>query len=437
MKKTFIILSTFVLGLSLLLTSCSDKVMGYSVVLWNIPSLKVESGSVVPVYIKSNISHVYVIGTPDGEKAEVPLWQLTEPQKKSKIKNVQAKYSAYANTYAAVKVDGLPARAEAVNTAKQVYRLRKGEVIKILYKLNGTAPMTGGKPLEGDWFRILTNNGTQACCFSYNLNLYQADIDGNQIGGEKIEIQENEDTLFEDEIALKTWYPDYYSSMIQSGSIDLAKLKPSYNFAIDTVNNKVTLNLSDIHESWTYDGYSRSGENEYELKGIPLVIIYKRSNFIVIRYTGSSGKPQDINLVILDADLNQIIADEKARRLQEYKKIYDQGPVFESDSYGKITFNEQESFYWSNFKLLVPSVIPKLAKGSGSVSVKYVLGKALQNSYDGVITFKFQDADNEVNFLYKIESNGLRLEDATGASFNGNQLYSRGSSPIIIFFRKK
>ena len=63
----------------LTLTGCSDKVMGYSVVLWNIPEYEIQSGSVVPVYIKSNISHVYVIGTNSGEKIEVPLWQLSEP----------------------------------------------------------------------------------------------------------------------------------------------------------------------------------------------------------------------------------------------------------------------------------------------------------------------------------------------------------------------
>lgn len=60
--------------------------MGYSVVLWNIPEQNIQSGDIVPVYIKSNISHVYVIGNHDGEKVEVPLWRLTEPVKKERSK---------------------------------------------------------------------------------------------------------------------------------------------------------------------------------------------------------------------------------------------------------------------------------------------------------------------------------------------------------------
>ena len=90
MKKLFV---PFIILLSLLLTSCSDKVMGYSVVLWTIPEQQIKSGDIVPVYIKSNISHVYVIGTESGEKIEVALWQLTDPVKKGKVKNVAAKYA--------------------------------------------------------------------------------------------------------------------------------------------------------------------------------------------------------------------------------------------------------------------------------------------------------------------------------------------------------
>ena len=89
MKKLFLPL-LFIF--SLLFISCSDKIMGYSVVLWNIPEQQIKSGDIVPVYIKSNISHVYVIGTEGGEKIEVALWQLTEPVKKGKIKAVAAKY---------------------------------------------------------------------------------------------------------------------------------------------------------------------------------------------------------------------------------------------------------------------------------------------------------------------------------------------------------
>jgi hypothetical protein len=432
MKKLFL---PFVFLFSLLLTSCSDKVMGYSVVLWTIPEQQIKSGDIVPVYIKSNISHVYVIGTESGEKIEVALWQLTDPVKKGKVKNVAAKYADNAATYASVKLDGLPCRAEPVNTAKQVYRLRKGEVIKILYKGNGQAPMAGKTALEGDWYRILTDDGTMGWCFSYNLNLYETDAAGQRIGGAEIVVEEEADDRW-NVITSNTWYPDYFRTMIDGGNIDLSLIHPLYKFTIDEEGKKVSLNTSEIHESWDYDGFTKTDENEYSLNGISMKIIYRRSNYIVLRYTDSSGKPQDLNFVTLSESVADIVNAEKTRRTQAYMQIWSHGPIFSSSSYGKISFNEDGTFRWTGFKLLVPSVIDAGTKNTGSASVKYSLSKDLAASYDGVLTMKFDGMSREVNFLYKLEDGALRLEDTTGASFSGSQLKSRGVSPVIVYMKK-
>ncbi len=432
MKKLFVPL---IFLFSLIFTSCGDKIMGYSVVLWNIPEQNIKSGDIVPVYIKSNISHVYVIGTESGEKIEVALWQLTDPVKKRKIKNVVAKYAENAATYASVKLDGLPCRAEPVNTAKQVYRLRKGEVIKILYKGKGQAPMAGKTALEGDWYRILTDDGTLGWCFSYNLNLYETDATGQRVGGAEIIEEEDEDPYW-NSIAENVWYPDYFRTMIDGGNIDLGLIHPLYKFTIDLENKKVSLNTASIHESWDYDGFTKTDENEYSLNGISLKIIYRRANYIVLRYTDSSGKPQDLNFITMAENITDIVNAEKERRTQAYMQIWSHGPIYSSSSYGKIDFTEDGSFRWTGFKLLVPSVIDAGTKSTGSAQVKYSLSKDLASSYDGVITMKFDGMTREVNFLYKLEDGALRLEDTTGATFSGNQLKSRGVSPVIIYLKK-
>ena len=432
MKKLFLPL---IILLPLLLISCSDKVMGYSVVLWTLPEQQIKSGDIVPVYIKSNISHVYVIGSQSGEKLEVALWQLTEPVKKSKVKAVAAKYADNAATYASVKLDGLPCRAEPVNTAKQVYRLRKGEVIKILYKGNGQAPMAGKNALEGDWYRILTDDGTMGWCFSYNLNLYETDELGQRVGGAEI-VEEAEEDAHWKTIVANVWYPDYFRTMIDGGNIDLGLIHPLYKFTIDEEGKKVSLNTSEIHESWDYDGFTKTDDNEYSLNGISLKIIYRRANYIVLRYTDSSGKPQDLNYVTLSESVADIVNAEKTRRTQAYMQIWSHGPIFSSSSYGKIEFKEDGSFKWNGFKLLVPSVIDAGTKSTGAASVKYSLSKDLAASYDGVLTMKFDGMSREVNFLYKLENGALRLEDTTGASLSGSQLKSRGVSPVIIYLKK-
>ena len=432
MKRFLPLITTFFL--SLFLMSCSDKVMGYSVVLWNMPDNSIQSGDVVPVYIKSNISHVYVIGLENGKKVEVPLWQLTEPLSKKKNLARLARYSEYAHHYASVKLDGLPCRAEPVNTAKQVYRLRKGEVIKILYKGKGQVVMAGKNALEGDWFRILTKDGTQGWCFSYNLNIYETDASGNQIGGEVIAEEETEDEVFT-EITKHFWYPDYFDTMIKSNNIDLNRIHPSFNFNIDTENNKVSLNTKDIHELWDFKGYTKTGDREYTLTDIPVVIIVRRSNYIVLRYTGESGKPQELDFITIDTDLNEILENERNRRSTAYLQIWTRGPVYTSTNYGKLVFDEDGTFHWSNFRLLVPSVIKASAKNAGTAQVKYTISKSLAQTYDGVVTFKFNGMNEEVNFLYRLEDDGLRLEDATTAKMDGNQIKERSASPMIVYFK--
>lgn len=415
-------------------SSCS-KIMGYSVLLWNLPENKLQDGDIVPVYIRSNISHVYVIGTESG-KLEVPLWQLTEPVSKSKARKLQAKYADFAHHYASVAMDGLPMRAEAVNTAKQVYRLRKNEIVKILYPVKGQPPMTGGKPLEGEWFRVITTDGTVGCCFSYNLRPFETDIDGNRIGGDVQEEVENPNADFDAKLLL-TWYPDSYKAMIDSGRIDVESLVPSYNLHLDEETQKLSFRMPKVDRTWDYAGAEETGTNIYQLKDIPMIITVRYGGYIVVRYTDESGKPKDFNLVTIDGNLDEIVASEKERRENEFEQIYMYGPEFKSGSYGTLSFAEDHSFSWTNNRLLVSSgVITSGAKGNGFVECKYFLSRALQASYDGVLTFHFNGQTEEVNFLYKIEENGLRLEDANGSDINNSTISERGISPLVMFFSK-
>ena len=116
--------------------------MGYGVVLWSIPEHGLFDGTVVPVYVRSNIGKVYIIGIPGSkQKIEVPLWRITDPESKGKALKTAQRLAEYRRQYAVAALDGLPIRTEPVNTAKQVYRLRLNEVIKVLYKGEGQAVM--------------------------------------------------------------------------------------------------------------------------------------------------------------------------------------------------------------------------------------------------------------------------------------------------------
>lgn len=422
-----------------LFSSCSNRIKGYGVLLWNLPEYKLQDGDLVPVYIRSNISQVYVIGTTQGKK-EIPLWQITTPQMKFKAKKTAKKFEEYKHTYASVALDGLPMRAEPVNTAKQVYRLKKAETIKVLYKGSGQAVMSGKKALEGDWLRVLTSDGTTGWCFSYNLRLFETDINGERINGQVTE-EENKVDAELTEMLKGIWYPESYKTMIDTGRIDPTRINLSYNLHLEEETNKLSFNMPEVkNKQWDYTGAQEDNTivnaTAYKLNNIPIIVSVKSPVYIVVRYTGESGKPEDFNLVKVDSDFAQLIQEEIQRRETEYERIYMFGPNFRSSSYGQLSLQENHSFTWNNKNLLVPGVIPSSAKSTGNVQIKYFLIRSLAQAYDGVLTFKFDGTNKEVNFFYKIEETGLRLEDATGAVMDNNTFKERGISPLIVFFSK-
>ncbi len=413
----------------LLLSSCS-KNKGYGVVLWDDPKNGLRDCDIVPVYVKSNISHVYIVGSDHGN-VEVPIGKLTEPTSKKNAQAIAAKYKEYIHKYASAKIDGLPIRAEYVNTAKQVYRLRKDEVVKILYKGNGQAVSIGkGKQLEGDWLYVVASDGTKGWCFSYNLSIFETDENGNRIGN-AVEIEEAPDLSDFEELISGIWYPAEYASMIRGKIIDPDKLNPNNFFTL--ANGRIIFNMPKVRESWTYSGATKGKDNQYKLEGTSLIVI-PRKDSLVLRYTGSSGKPEDFNVVKIEEDIDALVNDELDRRESLFMSICYASNEFKSNSYGQLKFDADHSFVWKNFKLLSPSIIPNGAKQTGTVFVKYVLDRSIASSYDGVLTFKFDGVEKEVNFLYKLDAQGLRLEDATKATFKNIVVTRRGLSPLVAFF---
>ncbi|MBQ0039107.1 MAG: SH3 domain-containing protein [Treponema sp.] len=426
------------------MTSCSG-IIGYSVLLWNDNEHKLSDGTVVPVYLKSNISKVYVIGLPDSkEKIELPLWQLSSPEKKSKAIKRSEKYAEYHNMYAKSAIDGLPIRADKVNTSKQVYRLRKNETVKTLYKGKGVAPQNGGVPLEGEWLHVLTSNGTEGWCFSYNLRLYEmkAEVVAEQNSVVAENVEEEVDTLIE-EVLGTTWYPEFYGSMISKKQIDLEYFNSTYKFNTGYSNGTISIVLPEYELSFPFNGTTKTDDREYEFNDAPLQLTVRSKKSIVVKYTDERGMPRSFNFTSLgDRSIEQIIKDEEERRDNEYKAISVSGPDFKSGNYGMISFNDGKQFSWSGFNKLVPSVIPSGAKGFGDIEIKYFIPAELKASWDGVLTFEFEGTEKEVNFLYKKEDNGIRLtvgnithryEASSGRNISSVTL---PSNSVVMFFQK-
>ena len=450
-KRILILISLLLSGV---FCSCT-KTLGYSVLLWSNPKHELSDGTLLKVHIKSNISQVYVVSIPGSkENFEIPLWQATEPESKGKAIKQQKRFSEFEHTYASVKLDGLPIRADAVNTSKQVYRLREGEIIRCLYRGAGAAVTNGKGNMDGEWLRVLTETGTYGWCFSHNLELFQAesfdvqnakttvvkmdDLKGESKGGDRAIIQS---------LISKRWYPESFQNMIKVARIDVNRMNPSYGFSFgisvdenadSAFAGTAVLNTESAGGSWTYTDIVKKAEKEYEFAGTNLKMSIRGANSdTMILQFSEKGRPKQETLVALSENIEKLIENELTRRQSELKRIAQAGPVFKSSNYGTIKFNNENSVTWSNYKLLVPSIISSKALGSVTVTLDYFIAASLKSSYDGVLTMHFTGMEEGVNFLYKLTDTGLRLEDASKAPIKDGVVTARSASPMILFFEKR
>lgn len=448
MKNFLKIAGTLIIALclSLVVTSCQGKI-GYGLVLWNISDAGISDGEIVPVYVKSNVFHIYIIGNPhNGEKVEVPFWQITEPQSKGKTKKIKAKYSAYENTYARCLLDGLPVRGEASNMSKQVYRLRRDEILRILYETDdGGQVRTGDKDIEGKWVKVIASDGTDGWCFSHNLRMFKMNADGAMASNQDVDSLPEVDIELEKILSTK-WYPANYRQMIESGEINLKLMNEGFGFDTGKNSGKVQIKLPDFSCSYDFTGLTKIDDGIWKYNDAPIQLHERTDTRLVVKYYDNSGSPVSYTFIAFaknedgeeTTNISEIINAEKARRDELYSSLKNFGPVFKSKNYGTITFMENNAFNWINFKMIVPSVIDSGATGEGRVSFDYFISDNLKNSWDGVISFKFNGMEKEVRFLYKMESTGLRLENASKAPLDedGYTVTAHAVSPLVMFFAK-
>lgn len=429
-----------------LFASCQNSVIGYGVLLWNDTEHNLEDGTVLPVYLKSNIAQQYIVGLPGTkEKIEIPLWKMGTPVSKSKANKEAELYKDYTHYYARSATDGLPIRADKGNTSKQIYRLKQNEIIRVLYQAEGDAVTTGNSALEGDWLRVLTQTGIQGWCFSYNLRLFELYADGTKIGDEEAIVEEDTFDSTIDDILQERWYPEYYQTMINDKEINLDYMQKEYGLDTGYYTGTIAFHMNGIDGEYPYTGITKTGKNIYKFNDAPVQITIRTSDTITVTYTDEYGMPVAYTMVtFFDNDINQVIENEKNRRSGMYNAIYGLGPKFSSSTYGNLTFHGGQTFTWTDWKdMLGTSVIPAYAKNTGSCSFKYFLPKSLKGQWDGIITMNFDGTDGrEVNFLYKRDASGLRLSnlDVSETQFSQTQIpkvsIKHPSNALVIFMQR-
>jgi hypothetical protein len=436
----------FVVAVILIFSSCQRK-LGWGILLWADESRDIPSGTVLPVYIKSNIEKKWVVGVPKKyqkkdlkeTKIEIPLAQLELVGSEGGAKRRAAEFTDYALMYAETLQDGLPIRENPDNSASRVYRLRIGEIIKIIALANGApAISTTGDPLPGEWYRVLTRDGTRGFCFSYRLSLFEHSGGplANDMSGGETEI----DPVLE-RVQSKVWSAEIYNNMLNERQFDIDALSKHWGFSTSEDTGIANVYTQDIDKSFRYTSIKKTGDLSWRFEGSSLTMYLLSENLLSVDFLDNDGMKKSMHFVALPTAIDDLIVQEKNRREAEYQRIYKTGPLFTSSTFGSLTLTEEADFLWEGFDLLVPDYIPISALGRGTVEVRFRMSGELAEKYDGLLVFHFKiigGPDRSIYFLYTLgkdtEEGSLRLEYISPYNIQKNALVKQNASPMIIYF---
>ena len=405
----------------------------------------------MPVYIRSNIDKVWVVGVPGGKKSgtggadkiEIPLSRFELLGSKRKARRRVESFAPYALAYAENLQDGLPIRDNPDNNARRIYKLRVGEIVKILSRTQGQPAIgASGDPLPGDWYRVLTEDGTIGYCFSYRLKLFEH-TDGPLASSVPVISENVADDPDLDLLLSKTWSPDIYSAMINSRKINLEDLSRHWRFDPGQETGIAHIYAPGFDRSFSYTSIRPGGSRSWRFEGSSLSMQLRNDTTLAVQFPEGTGGMKSLVFISLPNDVDDLIMQESSRRERLYNAIYSQGPVFTSNNYGTIVFTENGSFNWSGFDLLVPQYIGAAVQGEGTVVMDLFLDTLLEDHrYSGAFTLRFANAPGAagsseaalLRCMYFLDNQGFRIEIVPESSVDDFTVMRRAASPMVLYF---
>ena len=423
------------------LGSCSKKVIGYGVLLWFVNDPGIPSGVVLPVQIRSNIEQAWIAVVPEEYKtaenqlASVPLAHMEFFNSKKAAEKYAASFTEYALSYAETLQDGLPIRDKPENNARRTYRLKEGEYIKILDQVQGIEAISStGNPLEGNWYKVLTQSGSIGYCFSYRLRIFEHWAD--PLGDEPVQVDTSGDSDLEI-VLTRTWYPEAYRTMINSGRLDLDFLSKLYSFKAGVLDGRARIHLAEGDAEFSYKTITKTGNRSWNFSGTPLNVVLRSESVIEVQWEDEENTEMSGTFVTLPQSVENIVNQERERRTNLFQVLFVRGPGFSSANYGTLILKSNGDFSWDGIDQFPEGILPDSAIGSGTLDMDYSLSGEMADRYTGAFAMRFNSVSGNratLIFAYTLDNQGLRMEYVPSDYVSGRTLSRRAPSPLVIYF---
>lgn len=398
--------------LSVFFVSCSSK-LGYAVILWaeDATELQIPNNTIAPVVAESVIHDTYTVSY---EKQDITIKRghVAFFLQKRQAEEFQAKTADSANLYGiCLSSRGLVVREDASTQARQIYKLRPREVVRILRPASSMQNLGG---LEGKWYEILTEDGTRGFAFDYYLEIDSRD------GGNKVvkEANQGEETLeakpqnLEPAVLNGYWYSDAFINQLTTREqIDLRKLEGNpYSFYADSARKLLIYKGGELSWQRNYDKFSSEAGDTLVFPGALSEVRVLNNNQInlLFRVSESSTRSVSVRLNRLSSgELSNYRKIALSQRRRSLEKLLSYGNQWDSVSrYGSIRLSSDGQFTWSSTEALERDGLIKAGEsGQGILYFPYSLGPKIADRYQFLLNFEFVNG-SRLLFLMKIEEDG-------------------------------
>jgi hypothetical protein len=425
MKKTLTLAALAALVVSL--CSCGPRLAGYGLVLWGGQEGDFRTGEIIEILQESQIQQAYLVRLDRKQAAEIPFFRVRFYEEREAAEEAARDYSRYVNRFGYSERDGLPLRDAPDQQARIIYKLRAGQLVKVVEQ--------GDEPEEissysAYWYRVLTEDGTEGFCYGHYLPVF--DSRGNP-EAEAAELSARDPLL--EKLVTETWRPEYFREMVKAGRIDLVRFNGEYGFFPDREKKEFRLVTPAYRMSFAYQEAENLGASRYRFPGTDLRIQMQSGERIVLSYYRGSQLISTV-YILFDEPIDEIIAAEKERRGALFESFRERGNVLTSNAYGSIRLGDGMQFRWQDFGRLADRIFLRPVAGSGSVDFPYFLSPALASQYEGVVTFRFAEYNEKegTSFLYTFEPAGVRLVWLRPEEIADLEAAREPFSPLILYF---
>ncbi len=398
MKRIHLVLS--VLMVAAVMLGCKPRTE-YGVILWSANEVEIATGSVAALASYSPRKNIYRIETPLA-LIELDAWRV-QPFKTQRVAQEFANsYARYMRTYVEA-VRALPMREEARADSPRVYRVREGQVMKVLGRSEERVQVGSYKAY---WYYLLTSDGAKGWVYGRFLQAYTVADSGQVLHDER---GYSGDAVLEDFFEGDLiWRPEFFKTMMDNKEVDLSLINNSYGLFINPLNKTIKIVLPAHTAEFTYTRITPVGGNAYVFVDSPFSFTLS-SGLTKARYQ-YRGVNYNEGFVAMDTPVADIIGKERIRRSALHKQFVDLGPSFLSGEGATLTFTRDGGFVLTEADTLMRRLGLSESDGQqGTVEFDLFLAGEVRSGYTGGLTLVFEQSGRRIPFVYRLTNNGFTL----------------------------